>query len=247
VDASHEKPEDVDAVSREYAIVVLVSANAEWAAVKECLRPERIEPTLYGECFTHVVGTEDVLLVHGGWGKIAAAASTEYAITRWHPEVLINLGTCGGIEGRVQRGEKLLVTSAITYDVQEAIGDSSEAIRWYTTDIDRTWLGDSLPVEVKRVPLVSGDRDLVPSQVSELVQRFDAVAGDWESGAIAWVAHRHRVPLLIIRAVSDLVNHEAGEAIGAIAVFQAAAQTLMQALLGDLDILVPYVLARRRV
>jgi adenosylhomocysteine nucleosidase len=167
-------PEHAPATGREFAIVVLISANAEWAAVKECSSPERVEPTPYGECFTHSAGNEDVLFFHGGWGKIAAAASTEYAISRWRPEVLINLGTCGGIEGRVQRGEKLLVTRAITYDVQEAMGDSLEAIRSYTTDIDMTWLDDSLPLEARRVAMVSGDRDLVPSQVSELA----ALLGD---------------------------------------------------------------------
>jgi adenosylhomocysteine nucleosidase len=228
-------------------IVVLVSADAEWAAVKEYSSPECVEPTPYGECFTRAVGNEEVLFFHGGWGKIAAAAATEYAINRWRPDVLINIGTCGGIEGRVERGEKLLVTRAITYDVQEAIGDSLEAIRSYTTDIEVTWLDDSLPLEARRVSMVSGDRDLVPSQVSELIDRFDAVAADWESGAIAWVAHRRRVRLLIVRAVSDLVNTQAGEAIGSVAVFEAAARRLMRVLLGDLGTLVPYVLARCRV
>lgn len=232
---------------RRYAIVVLVSANAEWTAVKEWVCPQHIELTPYGECFTHAVDEEPLLFLHGGWGKIAAAASTEYAIQRWHPDVLINLGTCGGIEGRAQRGEKLLVASAITYDIFEAIGDSAAAIRSYTTDIDLSWLADSFPLEVRTVPLVSADRDLVPSEVSDLVDRFGAVAGDWESGAIAWVAKRHHIPLLIIRAVSDLVNEESGETIGAPAVFEAEVRRVMRLLVEDLSALVPYVLARRRV
>jgi adenosylhomocysteine nucleosidase len=110
-------------------IVVLVSADAEWAAVKEYSSPECVEPTPYGECFTRAVGNEEVLFFHGGWGKIAAAAATEYAINRWRPDVLINIGTCGGIEGRVERGEKLLVTRAITYDVQEAMDARQRASR----------------------------------------------------------------------------------------------------------------------
>jgi adenosylhomocysteine nucleosidase len=177
-------------------------------------------------------------------GKIAAAASTEYAIGRWHPEVLINLGTCGGIEGRAQRGEKLLVTRTVTYDIHEAIGDSAEAIRAYTTDIDLTWLDGSFPIQARRVPLVSGDRDLVPSDVSDLIRRFDAVAGDWESGAIAYVASRRNTRLLIVRAVSDLVNTQGGEAIGNLTRFQNEAARLMRSLLDDLARLVPYIRTR---
>jgi len=227
-------------------IVVLVSANAEWAPLREYLAPARVEPTPYGECFTRPFGDGEVVFLHGGWGKISAAASTEYAITRWNPEALINLGTCGGIEGRAVRGDKLLVTRAITYDIYESMGDSADAIRWYTTDVDLGWLDDRFPLQVRRSHLVSADRDLMPSQVDELVERFDAIAADWESSAIAFVAQRRAVPLLIIRTVSDLVTSRAGETIGALHVFEGAATNAMRELAGDLTTLVPYVRALRR-
>ena len=227
-------------------IVVLVSANAEWAPVKEYLAPARVERTPYGECFNRPFGDGDLVFLHGGWGKISAAASTEYAITRWNPEALINLGTCGGIGGRASRGETLLVTRAITYDIYESMGDSAEAIRWYTTDIDLSWLDDRFPLQVRRSHLVSADRDLMPSQVDELVERFDAIAADWESGAIAFVANRRSVPLLIVRTVSDLVTPQAGETIGALPVFEAAATSAMRGLVDGLATLVPYVRALRR-
>ena len=102
-------------------IVVLISADAEWAPTKDSLKPTRVERSPYGEFFTHRVAGEPVLFVHGGWGKVAAAASTEYAISRWHPENLINLGTCGGVAGRVQRYERLLVTRTVIHDIQEAM------------------------------------------------------------------------------------------------------------------------------
>jgi adenosylhomocysteine nucleosidase len=133
-----------------HRVVVLISANAEWTPAKEVLQPERVERSPYGEYFTHLVSGRPVLFFHGGWGKIAAAASTEYAIARWHPDALINLGTCGGIEGRTARGEKLLVTRTVTYDIHEAIGDSASAIETYTTEIDLDWL-DPLPISLRTV------------------------------------------------------------------------------------------------
>ncbi|RPI83169.1 MAG: hypothetical protein EHM41_16570 [Chloroflexi bacterium] len=42
-------------------------------------------------------------------GKISAAASTQYIIDRWNPDLLINLGTCGGFEGCIERGAVVLV------------------------------------------------------------------------------------------------------------------------------------------
>lgn len=225
-------------------IVVLISANAEWVPVKAVLKPDRVKRSPYGEFFTHTVASEPIVFFHGGWGKIAAAASTEYAITRWRPRLLVNLGTCGGIEGQIRRGDKLLVTRALTYDIHEAIGDSVEAIREYTTDIDLDWIGDTFPVNVRRAHLVSADRDLVPSEIPDLVRRYSAVAADWESSAIAHVAKRRHVRLLILRAVSDLVGCEGGEAIGNADLFHERAMNVMVGLLDDLTTLIPDLLPR---
>jgi adenosylhomocysteine nucleosidase len=222
-------------------LVVIVSADAEWVPVRDALRPVRVERSPYGECFTHTVAGERVRFVQGGWGKISAAASADHAITTWRPEVLINLGTCGGIEGRVQRGETLLVTRTIAHDVRDSIGDPGEAIRAYSTDIDVSWLGEAFPLESRRAPLVSGDRDLVPADVPDLVRRFDAVAADWESGAIAWVASRRHTRLLIVRGVSDLVGERSGEAAGNRPLFERRATAVMLSLLDGLSEIVPCV------
>ncbi len=47
--------------------------------------------------------------------------------------------------------------------------------------------------------------------VNRLRQEFGALAADWESAAIAWTAHRNDTPLIILRAVSDLVSETGGE------------------------------------
>ena len=225
-------------------IVVVISANAEWRPTKEALRPATVSRSPYGEYFTHVVAGEPVLFLHGGWGKIAAAGSTEYAISRWRPDLVINLGTCGGIDGRIGRGEMLLVTRTITYDVKEAMGDSAEAIAAYSTDIDLSWIDSAMPVKARRSHLLSADRDLVPAETADLVRNYAAIAADWESSAIAYVAKRHGVRLLIFRGVSDLVGPRGGEVIGNLPLFQSQAAIIMRSLLQDLTRLVPYVVPR---
>ncbi|MDI6769042.1 MAG: hypothetical protein QMD04_05140 [Anaerolineales bacterium] len=101
-------------------IVVLISANAEWRAVKSILSPVKIQSTPLGEWFeTFDVRSFDMLrttpltFFHGGWGKISAAATTQYAIDHFHPNLLVNLGTCGGFEGRIAPGTVILVTKTI--------------------------------------------------------------------------------------------------------------------------------------
>jgi len=50
------------------------------------------------------------------------------------------------------------------------------------------------------------DRDLTAAGLRQLDGQFQLVVADWESGAIAWVAHRNATPVLILRGVTDLAN-----------------------------------------
>jgi adenosylhomocysteine nucleosidase len=177
---------------------------------------------------------DNLIFFHGGWGKIAAAASTEYAIGRWKPRLLINLGTCGGFEGEIERGEIVLVEKTIVYDIIEQMGDFDSHIAHYSTPIDLSWLSEPYPSPVRRSLLVSADRDLLVEDIPNLKRRYGAAAGDWESGAIAWVAARHGVRTLILRGVTDLVGSTGGEAYGNLDLFKEAAATIMRALVGAL-------------
>ncbi|MDT8897845.1 MAG: 5'-methylthioadenosine/S-adenosylhomocysteine nucleosidase [Thermanaerothrix sp.] len=214
--------------------VVIISAQAEWEVVRDVYTTLEIKKTPFGEFGETTMEGLKVVLMHGGWGKIAAAASAQYALDRWRPRLLINLGTCGGIAGQVQKGEILLVEQTVVYDICERMGDPQEALDFYTTCLDLSWIGDALPVPVRRVRLLSADHDLDPGEVPTLRERFQAVAVDWESGAIAWVAARNHCPCLILRGVSDLVDETRGEAYAALSVFQHGAETVMRTLLSAL-------------
>ncbi|GAP05585.1 MAG TPA: hypothetical protein DEQ80_03030 [Anaerolinea thermolimosa] len=215
-------------------VLVFISAHAEWKVVKAIYSPGRLEQTPFGEWFTASVAGKDCLFVQGGWGKISAAASTQYAIDRWQPEWMINLGTCGGFAGCVERGTIILVERTLVYDILEQMSDPEEALKHYSTTLDLHWLREPLPHPVWRGVLVSADRDLLPADLPWLRERFGAVAADWESGAIAWVAARNHRRCLILRGVSDLVSAQGGEAYGAPEVFHTGTESVMRALVAGL-------------
>ena len=243
-------------------IVILVSANSEWQAVKEILAPAGIQSTPLGETFTIQLkpgifdsGTPDtetrdtgVRFFHGGWGKISAAATAQYVIDHFQPDLLVNLGTCGGFEGKIERGTILLVTQTIVYDIFEQMFDARAAIEHYSTELDLSWLNDDgrqtiddgpsssvhRPSSVVRGLLVSGDRDIRPEDIPMLVEKYGAVAADWESGAIAWVTKRNGVRCLILRGVTDLVGAAGGEAYGNVEIFRENTRKVMKELIGQL-------------
>jgi len=213
--------------------VVLVSANAEWAGVREYYPDVDVQHSPFGEWFQ--TGNEDGLIFfQGGWGKISAAASTQYVIDRWHPEILVNLGTCGGFDGEIERGAIVLVNRTVVYDILEQMTAALPAQKYYETALDVSWISEPYPLPVTKTLMVSGDRDLVVDEIEMLNQRYGAMVGDWESGAIAWVADRNRVRLLILRGVSDLVGRQGGEAYGNYEQYQIAAREIMHRLIRSL-------------
>jgi adenosylhomocysteine nucleosidase len=214
-------------------IIVVISANQEWTAVREMFPQAVVERSPFGECFDALL-PQPVTFFQGGWGKIAAAASAQYIIDHLSPDLVVNLGTCGGFEGRVALGAVLLAERTLVYDIVEQMGDPAAAVAHFATRLDLSWLGDSTFDGVQRALLVSADRDLVAGELSQLVERYDAIAGDWESGAIAWVCARNRVRCLILRAVSDLVGSAGGEIYGQAGQFASRARIVMRDLVDAL-------------
>ncbi len=216
-------------------IVVLISANAEWHSVKPLFYGAEIQSSPMGEWLAAAGNSSPIVFFHGGWGKISAAATTQYVIDHFHPDLIINLGTCGGFDGRIETGTVILVEKTIVYDIFEQMADADDAVDHYSTDIDLSWLAEPVPHVVRRGLLVSADRDILVGDIPMLVSRFGAVAADWESGAIAWVANKNHIRCLILRGVSDLVGTGGGEAYGNLDLFQQRTDKIMELLIHQLE------------
>ncbi|NOY97639.1 MAG: 5'-methylthioadenosine/S-adenosylhomocysteine nucleosidase [Chloroflexi bacterium] len=215
-------------------VVVIISADAEWRAVRPLFPNAEIQTSPYGEFFLAALNLQPVTIFHGGWGKISAAASAQYVADNFHPDIIVNLGTCGGFEGRVERGEIILVERTLVYDIIEQMEDPDEVIAYYATDLDLGWLPSPEPHPVRRGLLLSGDRDILPDDIPTLIEKYDAFAADWESASIAWVARKNGLRCLILRGVSDLVGAGGGEAYGDVSLFHERTKEIMARLIRQL-------------
>jgi adenosylhomocysteine nucleosidase len=214
--------------------LVIISADAEWRAVKELYPDLALKHSPFGELAGLSIDGQNVILFQGGWGKISAAGTAQYVIDNFQPDLLVNLGTCGGFEDRIETGTIILVEKTLVYDIIEQMGDGSEAIRYYTASLDLSWLSPNVPYPISRGLLVSADRDIIANDIPMLIRKYDAVAADWESGAIAWVAQKNHMPLLILRGVTDLVGGDGGEAYGNIELFHDRTKAVMRKLFHQL-------------
>ena len=218
-------------MQKDVDVCILISAGAEWRALLPRFPLADLHPTPYGEYFKTMINGQTVVLMHGGWGKVAAAGSTQYAIDRWSPKRVINLGTCGGFSGYINRGDVVLAEKTLIYDIIEKMSDPAQAIEKYSVTFDLSWLPEPSPQKVIIGTLVSADRDLLSEDIPYLAKKYNACVADWESGAIAWVAKRNQIPCLILRGVTDLVDQFTGEAYGDYAFFEAQSHKVMTKLI----------------
>lgn len=213
--------------------IILISANAEWHAVKPLFPDARIEPFPYGESFKASVGNHSLGWFHSGWGKIASAGAMQYVIDRHSPDLIVNLGTCGGFEEIVEQGDVILVDRTLVYDIVELMADP-DVVPHYAASLDLSWLAEPYPHSARRGMIASADSDLLPERIPFLRSQ-GAIAADWESGALAWVAHRNKTRLLILRGVSDLVSDQGSEAYDHIEIFNRRAKEIMRELIAQLS------------
>jgi adenosylhomocysteine nucleosidase len=171
-------------------------------------------------------------LFHSGWGKISSAAVMQYVIDRHSPDLIVNLGTCGGFEGSVDQGDVILVEKTFVYDILELM-EEDDISPFYASSLDLSWLSEPHPFPVRRGALASADSDLLPEKITVLRSK-GAIAADWESAALAWVAQKNKVRLLILRAVSDIVSERGSDAYNNYDIFKARTRDIMKQLFEQL-------------
>jgi len=210
----------------------MVSANAEWNGVKLLFPNVPMGQNPFGESCDLVLEGRLFHFIQSGWGKISSAAAMQYVIDHFAPDLIVNLGTCGGFDGVVNKMDLILVDETFVYDIVDLM-DGQENLKQYATHLDLSWLYKPYPYPVTRGILASADSDLPPEKIAFLRSK-GAIAADWESGALAWVAKQNNVRLLILRMVSDLVSEEGGEAYGDIATYREHAKKIMKILIDQL-------------
>ena len=213
-------------------VVILVSANGEWQSVLSILKPKSVAETPLGECFLHQVEAENLLFFHSGWGKTRSAAATQNLIDKYAPGLLINLGTCGGLEGLAHVGEILLADSTVMYDILERMSDPDEAIDFYRATLDLSWLPKDMPENTRVARLASADQDIDHRNYYLLRDKF-GVQRQIGSRPIAWVARPTRKMPDPSRR-QRLVHPTASETDSNVQLWLERTRQIMQKLIDDL-------------
>ena len=188
-------------------------------AMESELRPYLTEKTtevvIGGNTFYKtVIGKREAGIVFSGIGKVNAAYACTLLCREFSPEFIITTGLSGGL-GRSNVLETVVATATCQHDSDTtALGDPIGLVStvnkiYFPTDEKLTDLFCRLTGAKKGV-FACGDQFVADKEKArKIVDNFDAIACDMESGAIGQVAYLAGVPYVAVRIISDGANEGA--------------------------------------
>ena len=163
-----------------------------------------------------ILGGKEVLLALSGVGKVNAAITATSLMDAYPIEMLINIGSAGGLLDGQKVGDIVVATVCQYHDFDIGPETLSDPRFIFESDSSlQTSLLELLDKEKLRHHhglVVSGDQFITKDSPAflNIQEKFKfAVAVDMESTAIAAVAEKFELPFIIIRSLSD-VTHEVG-------------------------------------
>ncbi len=162
---------------------------------------------------------KEVVLAVCGIGKVFAAICAQTMILKYAPELLVNTGVAGGLDGGLHIGDIVVATALVQHDMDTTpLGDPPglisgiNVVEFSADEKSREVMADcvkALGLGCKEGLIASGDQFVAGGEKKEFIRRtFGAVACEMEGAAIAHTAYVNGVPFAVIRAISDGANDD---------------------------------------
>ena len=160
---------------------------------------------------TYTNDSYTLYVLSAGAGEIAAAAGTQFLISVFGVDMILNFGVVGGLTPEMATAKTCLVESVVHYDLDTKawLGLDDGHYPEYDSAFVPTspeLLSRALELEpgMKKVICASADKFVDdPAKKAELHEKFGAQICDMEAAGVVLSCNRNKVPCLLIKAVSD--------------------------------------------
>lgn len=175
-----------------------------------------------------IIGSNEVIVVRCGVGKVNAARCAQMLIDRYAPDYVINTGIAGGVGEGLRVGDVVVGSELVQHDFDisrfgyargyiSGVGDGKSPSVFRS---DKTLTDAFLRIVYTFLPkdrvhsgrIATGDRFIADAETKlTLKNDFSAIAAEMEGCAIAQTAAANGVPFIVVRAISDLADGSASE------------------------------------
>lgn len=191
-------------------LVVAVEIKSVLEKYGKPIKEEKIDA--YNILTYNIKDNVDMLVIHCGAGQIAAAAATQFLISRLNCSLILNFGIVGGLTKEMGEITTCVVDKVVHYDFDTSAVDEGYTVGRYTEykneyiPTTKELVNKAIEIEptLKKVIVASGDKFIGnPEKKAELHNMFNADICEMESAAIALTCNRNNIPHLMIKCVAD--------------------------------------------
>lgn len=135
-----------------------------------------------------------------GLGKARASACTQHVIDRYHPKLVINVGSAGGVCPKTKIADVYFATTLIEYDFKSL--KEKTPILSISTDLINTAQKCNLSLGV----LGSADQNADSLEKKEMLHRLGITIADWEGAAVVKTCLINHTKVAVIKTITDTSN-----------------------------------------
>lgn len=168
------------------------------------------------------INDHEVVLVRAGIGKVQAGVTTAFLIENFKVDAVINSGSAGGIGAGLAVGDLVLSTGAAYHDASATVfgykpGQLPQQPQIFEADQKLlqavSEAASQTGLQVKPGLIVTGDQFVSSqAQIAAIKKIYpQALCCEMEGAAVAQVAYQFNKPFLIVRAMSDVGDEDAGQ------------------------------------
>lgn len=154
------------------------------------------------------IDNNDIIVMQCGIGKVNAAIGTLSLLNHFKPELVINSGVAGGASKNTHIMDVVVGSTIAYHDVWcgpgTQYGEASGYPLYFESCKQFVNLIPDLP-HIKKGLICSGDKFIASLEEVQAIQKVfpEVLAVDMESATIAQVCYLRKVPMLVMRVISD--------------------------------------------
>lgn len=152
-----------------------------------------------------------IYVLNSGAGEINAAAGTQFLITYFNVDMILNFGLVGGTTEEMARTSLCVVDKVVHYDYDISAWVGAPVGKYLEYDsiyipATQEFVEKALQInpDLHKVICASADKFVdAGEQKASLYRKFKAEICDMESAGIVVTCNKNNIPCLLIKAVSD--------------------------------------------
>lgn len=199
-------------------IGIIAAMSEEIASIKKLMSDISVKNIYELEFTLGTIHSKNVVLVKCGVGKVNAARTTQILIDNFDLEYVINVGTAGGLNEKIEIGDVVIAEKLVQHDFDITAGGhekgyiSGTGTYFYSDEelVNKSKkIIENINEDFKAITGLIATGDIFVQDISvkdKIKQEFDADCTEMEGAAIAQVCYLDKVPFIVIRSISDKPN-----------------------------------------